>query len=110
MPSNATKMMSSDSQNPDYRPPLTLSPLAIEDLTGEPAYCFTTTGLAEVEMELAQMFTLTPLLQKRLEEFTTARIAREGAYGKGLLPALLAEENAAINLAWALECAVNKAR
>lgn len=107
MPWKATTM-SSDSQNPDYRPPLVLSPLAIEDLTDEPVYRFTTTGLAEVEMELAQTVTLSPLLVKRLAEFTAARIARESARGTALLPAMTAEENAAINLAWALECAVNK--
>lgn len=107
MPAKAMSS-ASISQNLDAPVPLALSPLAIEDLTDEPVYRFTTTGLAEVEMELAQTVTLTPLLQKRLADFTAARIAREGACGKELLPALTAEENAAINLAWALECTVNK--
>lgn len=109
MPWKATTI-ASDSQDPEYRPPLTLSPLAIEDLTDEPVYRFTSPGRAEVQMELAQTLTLTPLLQSRLAEFTAARIARENARGKELLPALSAEEAAACNLAWALECALNKAR
>lgn len=103
-------ILSSDSQNPEYRPPLTLSPLAIEDFTDEPVYRFTPTGRAEVQMELAQTVTLTPLLLERLQAFTAARIAREQSRGKELLPALAAEEAAACNLAWALECAVNKGR
>jgi hypothetical protein len=109
MPTKAM-ILASDSHNPEYRPPLTLSPLAIEDFTDEPAYRFTPDGRAEVQMELAQSVVLTPLLQSRLAEFTAARIAREQSRGKDLLPALAAEEAAACNLAWALECTVNKGR
>lgn len=109
MPSKAMTL-ASDSSNPEYRPPLTLSPLAIEDFTDEPVYRFTPAGRAEVEAELAQTVVLTPLLQERLAAFTAARIARENARGRELLPALTAEEAAACNLAWALECAVNKGR
>lgn len=92
------------------RPALQLSPLAIEDLTDEPVYGFTPEGRAEVQAELAQTVVLSPLLQSRLADFTAARIARENARGKQVLQALSDEEAAAINLAWALECAVNKAR
>lgn len=97
-----------DSRNPEYRPPLTLSPLAIEDLTGEPVYQLTPAGRAELHLE--QTVTLTSFLLERLQAFTAARIARENARGNELLPACTAEEQAAINLAWALECTVNKGR
>jgi len=99
---------SSDSQNLDTPVPFTLSPLAIEDLTDTPVYNLTPAGRAEMILE--QQVTLTPLLEQRLQEFTAARIAREKARGRDVLPALTAEEAAAINLAWALECAVNKGR
>jgi hypothetical protein len=98
----------SDSSNPEYRPPLTLSPLAIEDFTGEPVFHMTADGLAEIQGD--QTITLTPHLLDRLAKFTAARIARENARGKELLPALTGEELAAVELAWALECTVNKGR
>lgn len=96
----------SDSHDLDTPVPLTLSPLAFEDLTGEAAYSLTPAGRAEID--LAQSVTLTRHLQDRLDKFTATRLAREKARGAALLPAMTAEEQAAIELAWALECAVNK--
>ncbi len=93
---------------PDTPVTLALSPLAIEDLTDASVYHLTADGLAEIRQD--QTIVLTPLLLERLERFTAARLAREKARGKELLPACTAEENAAINLAWALECTVNKGR
>lgn len=107
MPTKAT-ISASDSHNPEYRPPLTLSPLAIEDLTGEPVYQLTPAGRSELHLE--QTVTLTSFLLERLQTFTAARIAREDARGKQLLEACTTEEQAALNLSWALECAVNKGR
>jgi len=95
-----------DSQNPDARVPFTLSPLALEDLTDTPVYTLTPAGREEIDLE--QHVTLTPHLQARLDKFPAARVAREKARGKELLPALTSGEQAAIELAWALECAVNK--
>lgn len=95
-----------DSNNPDIRPPLVLTPLAWEDLTDEPAFSLTPQGRTEIDLE--QKVTLTPGLQTHLDKFTAARLAREKARGKDTLPAMTAEEEAAIQLAWALECAVNK--
>lgn len=103
---NATSQ-ASDSLNPSDRVPYTLSPLAFEDFYDIAAYTLTPAGRAEIDLE--QKVTLTPGLQSLLDKFTAARLARERARGKEqLLPALTREEEAAIQLAWALECAVNK--
>lgn len=93
---------------PDTPVNLALSPLAIEDLTDASVYHLTADGLAEIRQD--QTVTLTPHLLDRLAQFTAARIARENARGKELLPALTGEEQAAVELAWALECTVNKGR
>jgi len=103
MAAKATTMMSSDSQNPDYRPPLTLSPLAIEDLTGEPVFSLTPNGRAEIAAADPQSVTIKGLLKQRLEEFRAARLAREQARGKELLKAMEAEDKAALLLAWTLD-------
>ena len=81
----------SDSQDPEYRPPLTLSPLAIEDLTGEPVYSFTPAGRAETAA--ASTVPLTGLLKQRLEEFRVACRAREKSFGKELLKAMEETKN-----------------
>lgn len=94
-----------DSVSPNSRP-LSLTPLAWEDLNDEPFYDLTPSGRAEIDLE--QRVTLTAGLQAHLDKFTAARIAREKARGKELLPAMTAEEQAAIQLAWAIECAVNQ--
>jgi hypothetical protein len=94
-------MMSSDSQNPESRPPLTLSPLAIEDLTGEPVFNLTPNGRAEIAS--VDAVPLTGLLKQRLDEFRAARRAREQARGKELLKAMEAEDKAALLLAWTLD-------
>lgn len=103
-----TKAMSlaSDSQNQDTPVPFTLSPLAFEDFYDIAAYTLTPAGRTEIDLE--QRVTLTPGLQAHLDKFTAARLKRERARGKELLPAMTAEEEAAIQLAWALECAVNQ--
>lgn len=90
-----------DFRDPDERPALTLSPLAIEDLTGEPAYTFTPNGRAELAS--VDAVPLTGLLKQRLEEFRTARRAREQARGKELLKAMEVEDKAALLLAWTLD-------
>lgn len=105
MPSKAM-LLNSDSQNSDTPVPFRLSPLAIEDLTDTPVYSLTPAGRSEIVLE--QRVTLTADLEICLQAFTRARIAREKARGDALLPAMTAEEQAAINLAWALECAVNR--
>jgi len=91
---------------PDTPVSLALSPLAVEDLTDTPVYRLTSDGLAEICQD--QSIILTPLLLERLAKFTAARLAREKARGKDILQACTDEEMAAINLAWALECTVNK--
>lgn len=95
-----------DSENLDTSVPFTLSPLAFEDFYDIAAYTITPAGRAEIDLE--QKVTLTNHLQDRLDKFTAARLKRERARGKELLPAMTSEEQAAIELAWALECAVNK--
>lgn len=105
MPDKAT-LSRLDSQNQDTPVPYCLSPLAIEDLTDTPVYTLTPAGRTEIDLE--QTVTLTPGLLSHLDKFTAARKARERARGKDLLPALTAEEQAAIQLAWALETAVNQ--
>lgn len=105
MPSKAM-ILASDS--PEYRPPLTLSPLAIEDLTGEPVYTLAPAGRAEVAAEACETIPLTPLLVKRLEEFRAARRQREAAPKGELGKAIAAEDVAALNVAWALECAIEQ--
>lgn len=91
----------SDSQNPEYRPPLSLTPLAIEDLTGESVFSLTPTGRAEIADH--ENVALTGLLKRRLDEFRAARIAREQAKGKTVIDAMKREENAALLLAWTLD-------
>jgi len=105
MPAKAT-LSRLDCANQDTPVPFVLSPLALEDLTDTPVYTLTPAGRAEIDLD--QKVTLTPGLQAHLDKFTAARQARERARGKELLPALTAEEEAAICLAWALECAVNQ--
>lgn len=100
MPSKAMSL-ASDSQNLDVPVPYSLSPLAIEDLTGEPAYSLTPTGRAEVIA--AETIPLTTLLKARLDEFRAARKVREQARGKALLEAIEAEDKAALMLAWTLD-------
>jgi hypothetical protein len=97
-----------NSQDPESRPAVQLSPLAIEDLTGEPVFSLTPTGLAELALEDAKSITLTPHLVKRLAEFKAAREAREQAPKGELGKAIAAEDAAALNLAWALENLVNQ--
>jgi len=97
-----------DLNDPNARPPLTLSALAIEDLTDTPVFTLTPTGRAEViEHDTIPM---TPLLVKRLEEFKAAREAREKAPKGELGKAIAAEDAAALNVAWALENLVNQER
>jgi ABC-type amino acid transport substrate-binding protein len=96
-----------DSDNPDYRPPLTLSPLAFEDITGESAYNLTPTGRAEIVA--ADTVAITGLLKQRLDEFRAARRAREQARGKELLKAMEVEDKAALLLAWTLDQDTDKA-
>lgn len=100
MPWNAMQS-GSDSLNPDTPVPFTLSALAVEDLTGEPAYSLTPTGRAEVIA--AETIPLTALLKARLDEFRAARKVREQARGKELLAAVEAEDKAALLLAWTLD-------
>ena len=95
--------------NPDTAP-FTLSPLAIEDLTGEPAFTLTANGRAEVAAEDLPTLPMTPLLVKRLQEFREAREAREKASKSDLGRAIAAEDVAALNVAWALENLVNQER
>lgn len=92
-----------NSHDPEARPPLALSPLAIEDFTDTPVFTLTPHGLQEMQEAAPQMFPLTPLLIKRLEEFKAARQARESAHKGELGKAILAEDSAALNLAWAFE-------
>lgn len=89
-----------DSVKPDSRP-LTLSALAWEDLTDEPAFNLTPTGRAEVVA--AESIPLTTLLKQRLEEFRAARAKREQSRGKDLMAAIEAEDKAALMLAWTLD-------
>lgn len=96
-----------NSQDPESRPALALSPLAIEDITGEPVFSLTPTGRAEIVLEDVQSIPLTPHLVKCLEAFTKARRDREAA-PKGDLDAYIRiEDTAALTLAWAFEQAVN---
>lgn len=97
----AKSMTVSDFNDPDTRPALALTPLAIEDLTDTPVYSLTPTGRAEVIA--AETIPLTELLKQRLEEFRTARKVREQARGKELLAAVEAEDKAALLLAWTLD-------
>lgn len=97
-----------NSQDPESRPPVQLSPLAIEDLTGIPAFALTPIGRAEILLE--QKITLTSHLEDLLVKYTEARIVREQARGAALTIAMSNEENAAVNLAYAIELAVNKGR
>lgn len=99
----ATKAMTLalDSQSPEYRPPLLLTALAIEDLTGEPVYSLSPS--ARAEMADLESVPVTGLLKQRLEEFRAARKHREQARGKELLLAIEAEDKAALLLAWTLD-------
>lgn len=105
MPSKAMTL-ASDSQNSDIPVPFTLSPLAFEDFYDVAAYGLTPAGRDEIVLE--QRVTLTADLERCLERFTRARIAREQARGDALEAALTTEEQAALKLAWALENAVNR--
>ncbi len=92
---------------PDTPVALALSPLAIEDFTDTPVYTLTPIGRAEIAS--VDAVPLTGLLKQRLEEFKAAREAREQAPKGALVQAIDREDAAALNLAWALECAVDKA-
>jgi len=107
MRSKTTRVIS-DSHLSDEIVPLTLAPLAIEDLTDTPVYSLTPTGRAEVIEH--ETIPLTPLLVKRLEEFKAAREAREKAPKGELGKAIAAEDMAALNVAWALENLINQER
>lgn len=104
MPHKTTRVICNS--QPDERVPLDLSPLAIEDLTDTPVFALTPTGRAEVIEN--ETLTMTPLLVKRLAEFKAAREARENAPKGTLMDAIKAEDAAALNLAWALECAIDR--
>jgi len=87
--------------NPDARP-LTLSPLAIEDLTGEPVYSFTPAGRAELAA-MPEGLTLTSENVKLcLEEFFLAFQERQKARGHAVAAALVVEERTALTLGWAI--------
>jgi len=101
MQKKTTRVICDSQVQPEYRPPLVLSPLAIEDLTGEPAYFLTPNGRAEIAS--VDAVPLTGLLKQRLDEFRAARKAREAARGKELLKAMDIEDRAALLLAWTLD-------
>ena len=105
MPSKAMTL-ASDSLNLDTPVPFTLSPLAFEDFYDIAAYSLTPAGRAEIHLE--QTITLTSYLEGLLQAYSEARKAREQARGDALLPAMTAEENASVNLAYAIELAVNR--
>lgn len=95
-----------NSQDPESRPAVQLSPLAIEDLTDEPVFALTPTGRAEIVLEDAKSITLTPHLVSCLEAFTKARRDREDAAKGDLDKYIRIEDTAALTLAWAFEQAV----
>lgn len=99
MPSKATRVICNF--EPDTPVTLSLSPLAIEDLTDTPCYALTPNGRAEVASMDA--VPLTGLLKQRLEQFRAARHCREQARGEELLKAMKAEDEAALLLAWTLD-------
>jgi hypothetical protein len=107
MQKKSTRVICDSHLGDEYRPPLVLSPLAIEDLTGEPVYSLSPNGRAEIAD--SDNVPLTGLLKQRLEEFRAARRAREKAFGKELLKAMDIEDKAALLLAWTLDQDAEKA-
>lgn len=104
MPWKATHVYS-DSQNPDVPLALVLTDAALIAIDSDDAPILTLTPAALAELPPEQIV-LTPLLVKRLAEFKAARLAREQAPKGALLPAIQAEDAAALNLAWAFEIAI----
>lgn len=107
MQRNSTRVICNSHLTDEDRPALALTPLAIEDLTGEPVYSLSPNGRAE--MADADSVPLTGLLKQRLDEFRAARRAREKALGKELLKAMEVEDKAALLLAWTLDQDADKA-
>jgi len=88
--------------NPDARP-FTLSPLAIEDLTGEPAFTFTPEGLEELATAAPQTLEVKGQLAECLKDFQEAFLARQQARGlNAVASALNQEERTALSLAWTI--------
>jgi hypothetical protein len=97
-----------NSQDPESRPPVQFTDLAIEDLTDTPVFTLTPTGRAEIALEDVKSIPLTDLLVECLKAFTNARRDREQAAKGDLDKYIRIEDTAALTLAWAFEQAVNQ--
>lgn len=91
-----------DLNDPNARP-FTLSPLAIEDLTDEPAFGFTPAGLAELATHPEPLILTGETVKNNLAEFFLAYQERQNARGCEMVTAAMEVENrTALSLAWSI--------